>query len=93
MAFFTYPQNNSGGVYQPGQPRYVIIEAPTAEAANERAETQEVGLYFGGVSDGRDCGCCGDRWTPAHPLDATDRPEIYGKPASDSLETQKVYPL
>lgn len=62
MPFFTYDQNNSGGGYtrddEAGIGERVIVEADTAEEANERAE--RIGLYFDG--DG-DCDCCGNRWS------------------------------
>ena len=59
MPFFTFYQNNSGGVFD-GPAHYVIVEASDAEEAATRAET--VGVYFNGVEDGLDCECCGDRW-------------------------------
>ena len=34
----------------------------SAEEANERA--QELRIYFGSVSRGIDCECCGNRWDP-----------------------------
>lgn len=50
--FFTFRQNNSGGIdhIDENLNRYVIIEANDAQHANERA--QEIGIYFDGVSDG-----------------------------------------
>lgn len=87
--WYTFSQNNSFGRWD--GPTYVIIEATSAAHANERAE-QEAGVYFEGVSDGRDCGCCGDRWYPAYASDATDCPLIYGEPPKleDNVE---IYPL
>lgn len=74
--FFTFYQNNSGGVFDFEEGRfshYVIIEAETEEKAIERAK--EVGLYFDGVGD---CNCCGNRWS--YPWDdGTDVPRVYGK--------------
>jgi hypothetical protein len=57
---------------------YVIVEADSAEEADERAE--RIGLYFDG--DG-DCSCCGDRWTSAWGDDGTEGPTIYGEPIGD----------
>jgi hypothetical protein len=76
--FFTYHQNNSGGVMVQDNTvaEYVIIEAPIAYMANKKA--LEVGIYFGGVNRGIDCGCCGDRWYPCTSEDGKDAPEIYG---------------
>ena len=77
--FYTYRQNNSGGDFhiKPtiGICKYVIIEANSADDANERAEA--IGLYFNGCRDGSDCRCCGDRWYMANKLSATEQPEIY----------------
>lgn len=41
----------------------VIIEAKTAEQADDKA--QEIGIYFNGCEEEIDCPCCGDRWTTA----------------------------
>lgn len=82
MAFFTFNQNNSGGVFDCTDTldEYVIVEADSFESANDIMET--LGGYFGGVSDGRDCGCCGDRWSSAWSDDADVEPSIYGEPIS-----------
>lgn len=86
MKFFTFVQNNSGGIFT-GPAHYVIIEASNAADANKRAVAAD--LYFNGASedeDGstRDCPCCGDRWYRQYSDDEGDpAPMIYGKPASD----------
>ena len=84
MKFYTYSQNNSGGSFHydnaAGIGEYVIIEAVSADAASTKA--QDIGIYFDGVSDGRDCGCCGDRWSDYSP-DAEDVPSIYGTPVTN----------
>ena len=84
MPFFTFNQNNSGGGFDvdidAGISHFVIIEANSIDAANDKAES--IGIYFNGVADGRDCACCGDRWS--HPWDdATEAPEIYGEHPSE----------
>lgn len=57
--FYEYDQNNSGGFFiEPATAVYV--EADSAEEADRIAERH--GVYFDGVVDGMDCGCCGDRW-------------------------------
>jgi len=65
--FFEFRQNNSGGSFYINDGRgigpRVWIEAEDANHANEIAE--RLGIYFDGVNDGMDCGCCGDRWYPA----------------------------
>jgi len=77
MPFYTYTQNNSGGFFayddQRGVAEYVVVEADSAEQANERAES--AGLYFGGAGD---CECCGNRWSTAWDDDAA--PMVYGTP-------------
>lgn len=61
--FYTFYQNNSGGYFE--GPTMVIIEAHSADEANEIAE-ERAGIYFDGVALGRDCWCCGDRWYRVH---------------------------
>jgi hypothetical protein len=76
LFWYHYQQNNSGGTFDIDEkagigPR-VWIEAPSADAADRRAE--DIGLYFDGLEKGVDCPCCGDRWYPTsnhpekHPL-------------------------
>ena len=76
MSFYTYRQNNSGGVLC-GDYRYVIIEADSADVANRIAEEHDV--YFDGCLTGVDCPCCGDRWDRADEYDAEDKPLVYGQ--------------
>lgn len=82
MAFYEYNQNNSGGGFDfdadRGITHYVIIEAGSADEANERAEL--VGLYFDGEGD---CECCGNRWSEAWESEGDDVPSIYGTPIQD----------
>lgn len=73
--FFTYSQNNSGGVYY-GPAQYVIIEADNADNADDIAREHDI--YFNGCATGMDCSCCGDRWSHQWE-EGTDSPEIYGK--------------
>lgn len=62
LKWFTYDQNNSGGVFDfdagRGISAKVIVQARDAREANYRA--QRIGLYFDGSGD---CSCCGDRWS------------------------------
>lgn len=64
--WFEYSQNNSGGSHQyddtAGISEWVFIEADSAKAADETARS--IGIYFDGVDQDMDCGCCGDRWHP-----------------------------
>ncbi|MFI2242397.1 DUF7296 family protein [Streptomyces chrestomyceticus] len=82
MPFFTYCQNNSYGSFDYNEANgvsvYVIIEADSAESANDKAT--DIGLYFDGEGD---CPCCGDRWGPCGEGDACDEPEVYGRPVSE----------
>lgn len=63
--FFKFHQNNSGGSFEIDDKRgigvNVWIEALDWSDANHRAEN--IGIYFDGCEDGRDCDCCGDRWS------------------------------
>jgi hypothetical protein len=62
--FYEYDQNNSGGDFyadEKVQPK-VIIEA-NSEAEAERIAVDDLGIYFNGVEDERDCECCGSRWS------------------------------
>lgn len=88
--FFTYNQNNSGGSFTYdkvwGISEYVIIEADSADEANDIAEG--IGLYFDGCADGMDCECCGDRWYRAwDDEDGEDEPSVYGKPIGETVDT------
>ena len=59
--FFTYCQNNSGGVFDQNETVdvYTIVEADSADEADRRAEA--IGIYFDGCEKDIDCECCGDR--------------------------------
>lgn len=82
--FFHFSQNNSGGSFDYDEPagitHHVVIEADSLEEANQRAEA--IGLYWDGVGAGKDCECCGDRWSPAWSGDEV--PAVYGKPVTES---------
>jgi hypothetical protein len=82
VAFWTYSQNNSGGSFDRDRERgigeYVIVEAESADAANDKAE--RIGLYFDG--DG-DCSCCGDRWSSQWDYRGGSKvPSVYGDAVS-----------
>lgn len=70
--FYLFVQNNSGGSFQydtdAGIGVNVAFEANSEEEAIERAENV---IYFDGVYIGRDCPCCGDRWS-RWPYDSTE---------------------
>jgi hypothetical protein len=68
--FYEISQNNSGGshVVDDKVCHRLFIEANSAEEATRIAE--DLGCYWDGCSNGRDCSCCGDRWyQPDSPLD------------------------
>lgn len=79
--FYTYIQNNSHGYFEINDNicEYVIIEAKSAEHANNIAES--IGIYFDGCTKGIDCTCCGDRWDKKdNDNDGTSEPMIYKTP-------------
>lgn len=80
MAFYTFRQNNSGGSFSEPALR-VIVEASSTDNANVIAQT--LGVYFDGCDIGRDCPCCGDRWSRAWDHDCYDIPSEYGEPVID----------
>lgn len=71
MSYYEFCQNNSGGVFdhdpEEGIGYSVYVEARDPTDANRRAE--DIGLYFEGCDTGRDCRCCGNRWSRAEPGD------------------------
>jgi len=81
--FYTFGQNNSGGSFayddKAGISEYVIVEAINRDQASAKA--QDIGVYFGGVQDGQDCWCCGDRWSDY--ADEEKTPAIYGRPVAE----------
>jgi hypothetical protein len=85
--FYTFNQNNTGGSFdfdkEKGITHYVIIEANSADDANNIAES--LGIYFNGCDDNLDCPCCGDRWYPAGDRwDVSNTPTIYGQPITNT---------
>jgi hypothetical protein len=80
MKFYEFRQNNSGGHFHEDEASgigpSVIVEASSAEEANEKA--QSLGIYFDGVDDDTDCDCCGDRWYPVDEDDGKYVPSHYG---------------
>lgn len=72
--WFEYGQNNSGGSWVPPY-RVVWVQARTKRQANAIAQ-DEADVYFDGCDTGRDCPCCGDRWS--EPLDdgGEDAPDL-----------------
>lgn len=89
MAFFHYSQNNSGGSFDwsDGVGHHVVIEAPNAAMADAKLET--VGGYFDGCDDGRDCSCCGDRWSRAWKAGDAE-PMVYGSPAAEHCDDKTM---
>lgn len=82
MSFFHYSQNNSGGSFTfdeaAGITHHVVVEADSADEANERAE--RIGLYFDGAYD---CPCCGDRWSSQWRDESGEtEPSVYGEPVA-----------
>jgi hypothetical protein len=72
MQFFHYRQNNSGGDFV--GPINVFVQADTTEQSD--AIAIQNGIYFDGCREGRDCPCCGDRWSRAWGSDSADESDI-----------------
>jgi len=95
LKWFNFHQNNSGGrfVADDAVDVYVIVQAHTADEANQLA--QRIGIYFHGVDAGIDCECCGDRWSAIYGTeDGTDVPMVYSDLVPwlpDAATTVKVH--
>lgn len=78
--WWCFDQNNSGGWFahdaEAGIGYAVFVEAKNQDEASARA--MDIGIYFDGVRDGIDCGCCGDRWDEPRE-DGSNQPEKYGQ--------------
>lgn len=59
--WWEYRQNSSGGFFDPEGGHKTIIWANAAIEADRIAHDH--GIYFDGCNSGRDCLCCGDRWS------------------------------
>lgn len=88
MAFFTFHQNNSRGVFI--GPHCIIIEAKDEAQALEIAE-KSTEIYFDGCDKGRDCEYCGDRWSRY--CTETPTPQVFGEEIMQTSESGKVYYL
>lgn len=91
LKWYQFRQNNSGGSFVQNDSigTYVLIQAYSAEEANDLAENK-AGIYFNGCDDGLDCSCCGDRWYRAYSSDKGDKePVIYDTPVEDYFSKQR----
>lgn len=72
--FYNFDQNDPFGNFDLDSvfAMSMIVEADSADDANSRA--MAIGIYFDGVTKGKDCPCCGDRWNMVDQDDATPRP-------------------
>lgn len=72
MTFYEYTQNNSGGHFEVSEKlcHRLFIEADSYSESESIAE--DLGVYFNGVDDGFDCGCCGDRWYSGDEVDLSE---------------------
>jgi hypothetical protein len=68
MPFYEFSQNNSGGSFRVDDKlcHRLVIEADNEDKATQLAI--HLGVYFDGVRQGRDCSCCGDRWSSCKEL-------------------------
>ena len=84
--FYCFIHHNCGGnvIVNDVVADYVIIEAPSVDVAN--AVATSIGIYYLGVTTGRDCACCGDRWRPVREIDGFETPKIYNE-AVESFES------
>lgn len=92
--FFEFHQNNSGGFFS--GPALVIVEADSAEEANQIAEDSGE-VYFDGCAQddegndiGRDCSCCGPRWSRCWADEGTDTPMSYGSPVEEGDDVKII---
>ena len=89
--FYTFRQNNSGGSFDheptDGIGLAVFVEANDLAHAIQRAE--RIGLYFNGCDTGRDCSCCGDRWSEPWTDAGTEQPTLYGQPWRPAIEGEE----
>ena len=67
MRWFAYPQNNSGNTWLPPA-KIVLIEAPSADAADEVMKAR-FGIDVWNWEDDYECECCGERWSAADEWD------------------------
>lgn len=72
--FYKFRQTNSGGHFVRNNELdvVVIIESDSIEKMMEVADN--IGIYFHGVEDGKDCDCCGDRWH--YPRESEEMPKL-----------------
>ena len=79
--FYEIQQNNTGGSFDTDDKlcHRLIIEADNKQEANDIAEN--LGCYWNGVDEGKDCSCCGDRWYGSHQINI-EKWQKEGYPAS-----------
>ncbi len=87
MPFYEYYQINSGGSWDEDIGYTLFVEAETADEADHRAES--VGVYFSGCDAGVDCPCCGDRWSRAFRVVATNRNELRQLIEQDVIDAEE----
>lgn len=76
MNWYLFEQNNSGGSFDVDKElcHRLFIQAETIKDAEQKAFG--MGVYYDGCEDGRDCSCCGDRWSGG---DEINFPLTWGK--------------
>jgi hypothetical protein len=89
--FFEFNQNNTGGYFITNDKvcGRVFIEADNATDAARKAE--DIGCYWDGVDDERDCPCCGDRWGYPDDDQGVSYPMKYGGVVYNSVEEYAQY--
>ena len=86
--WFTFRQNNSSGSFIRDKDLNVFVIIEAYDEVHAFARAIEVGIYFDGVADGKDCECCGDRWSRY--FDESDVPMIYGETIEQSEEKHRM---
>lgn len=63
--WYEFRQNNSGGSFHTNDDVSVEVLIQAASSGEADIKAEEIGIYFDGVEEGRDCDCCGNRWHSA----------------------------
>ena len=70
--FYEFRQNNTGGWFDFDEKVCLVMFIEAINKKHAIAIAEELGCYFDGVYDGKDCGCCGDRWYEPDEDDVVD---------------------
>lgn len=90
LKWFEFNQNNSGGSFDKEMGYTLWVQAHSPSEADAIAESN--GVYFNGCAIGRDCDCCGDRWSSLWSDDKGEDFPVDNKYAKNWGLTVKVIP-